>query len=106
MRFAKKEDAERLFEIDEKIKADPEVRAIADANSILMNKERILHIFRPVQKDQQIDPLEQKLAKEDLESELFKFYKKDVSKKRNFINLFKGLPVLQSNIETENKREA
>ncbi len=48
VRFTKKEDAERLFEIDEKIKADPEVRAIVDSNSIFIIKERILHIFRPV----------------------------------------------------------
>ena len=51
VRFSKKEDLERLFEIDEKLKNDPESRAIVDINSIFMIKERILHIFRPVQKD-------------------------------------------------------
>ncbi len=51
VRFSKKEDVERLFELDEKIKQDPESRAIIDINSIFMIKERILHIFRPIQKD-------------------------------------------------------
>lgn len=94
VRFLKKEDAEKLFSIDQKIKENPEIRTIVDPNSLLQINERILHIFRPIQKSQEIDPLDQILNSVDKASELFQFYTKDVSKKRNLENLFKGLPVL------------